>query len=118
VFSKTSMANKPEVVTLFERLFEEQVPETYTRIIDVLLAADMGAVVPTVTVPCAALAGAEDSYAPPDAVREFVSSLTAVPAPCDVTVLEGCAHMPFYEAPEEFARVVKRAVARVLLSSL
>lgn len=104
VFSPRSRRELPEVTGLFERLFEDQVPETYTHIIDVLLAADLNAAAGTVTVPCAAIGGAEDSYAPPDALRAFAASLTAAPAPCLVTILEGAGHMAFLERPEEFAR--------------
>ena len=100
VFSKKSLAEIPETIAMFDRLFEALAPETYTRIIEVLLAADMRSVVPTVTVPCAAIVGSDDSYAPPDAAREFVAGL---PVPCSVTVLEGCAHMPFHENPAAFA---------------
>lgn len=104
VFSPRSQHELPEITGLFERLFEEQVPETYTRIIDVLLAADLSAVTPTVTAPCAAIGGAEDSYAPPDDLRAFAAALTGAPARCPVTILEGAGHMAFYERPEEFAR--------------
>lgn|GEM_PF-841654 len=106
VFAPRTLAQQPEVVGLFERLFEEQVPETYTRIIDVLLAADLNEVVPRVNVPCAAIGGTEDSYAPPEALRAFTASLTALPAshaPCVTTVLEGAGHMAFYEQPAAFA---------------
>jgi 3-oxoadipate enol-lactonase len=113
VFAKKSLTEIPEVTALFERLFEEQIPETYTRIIDVLLAADLNRVVPTVIVPCAAVGGAEDSYAPPDALRAFAASLTALPAPCPVTVIEGAGHMVFLERPEEFT-----AAAREFLETL
>lgn len=110
VFSKKSFAEIPETISMFDRLFEALVPETYTRIIDVLLAADMRGVVPSVTVPCAAIVGSDDSYAPPDAAREFASS---IPVACPVTVLEGCAHMPFLEEPQAFA-----AAARAFLDPL
>lgn len=108
VFSKKSLTEKPEVIAMFERLFEELVPDTYTRIIEVLLAADMRAVAPTLTVPCAAIVGADDSYAPPEAAREFAAT---VPSGCPVTVLEGCAHMPFLEDPEGFARAAAEFLA-------
>jgi 3-oxoadipate enol-lactonase len=104
VFAPRSQRELVEVTGLFERLFEDQAPETYTRIIDVLLAADMTAAVGSVTVPCAAVGGAEDSYAPPDALRAFAAALTAQPAPCPVTILEGAGHMAFYEQPEKFAQ--------------
>ncbi len=109
VFSKKSLAEKPETIAMFDRLFEELAPDTYTRIIEVLLAADMRRVVSSVTVPCAAIVGSDDSYAPPEAAREFAAS---VPFGCPVTVLEGCAHMPFLEDPEGFA-----AAARTFLGS-
>lgn len=110
VFSRKSMAEKPETVAMFDRLFEALVPGTYTRIIEVLLAADMRAVAPTVAVPCAAIVGSDDTYAPPDAAREFAASL---PVPCPVTVLEGCAHMPFLEEPAAFAAAAADFLSRV-----
>jgi pimeloyl-ACP methyl ester carboxylesterase len=116
VFAPRTLREQPELVGLFERLFEEQVPETYTRIIDVLLAADVNAVVPTVNVPCAAIGGAEDSYAPPEALRAFTAMLTSLPAshaPCVTTVLDGAGHMAFYEQPAAFA-----VAARTFLDTL
>jgi 3-oxoadipate enol-lactonase len=103
VFSETSRRRHPEVVGLFERLFEEQAPASYVRSIEVLLAAELNAVVPTVTVPTAGVFGAEDLYAPPDAVEAFLARL---PAPCRAEMLEACGHMPFFEYPEHFAEVV------------
>ena len=63
---------------------------------------------PTVTVPCAAITGAEDQYAPPNAVREFVARL---PAPCPVEIIEGAAHLPFLEQPDAFAEAVRRVLS-------
>jgi pimeloyl-ACP methyl ester carboxylesterase len=105
VFSKRTLSEMPEVTGLFERLFEEQRGPEYVREIEVLLGADMNPVVPSVTVPCFAIAGREDSYAPPASVEEFVARLGA---PCDVEVLEGCGHMPFLESPEAFAATAAR----------
>jgi 3-oxoadipate enol-lactonase len=104
VFSPASLAHKAEVVGLFERLFEDQEAAAYVRSIEVLLGADLNAAVSTVTVPCLAVAGQEDSYAPPASVVEFADRL---PRACRVEVLEGCAHMPFFEDPEAFARVTR-----------
>ena len=105
VFAKRTLAEMPEVTGLFERLFEEQKGPEYVREIEVLLQADLGSVVPTVTVPCIAIAGREDSYAPPVAVEEFIAKL---PVPCAIEVLENCGHMPFLEEPQAFATVVAR----------
>ncbi len=103
VFSAASLRMHPEIVGMFERLFEEQEPSSYTRSIEVLLAADLNAVVPTVMVPTAGVFGAEDLYAPPDAVAEFLARL---PRPCRALTLEGSGHMPFFEEPERFAAAV------------
>ena len=105
VFSQRSLRERHEITGLFEQLFELQRGPEYVRQIELLLAADLNAVVPTVTAPCAAIAGREDSYAPPDAVRAFVAAL---PRPCEVEVLEDAAHMAFLEAPEAFAAAVER----------
>ena len=105
VFSKKSLAEQPEMVGLFERLFEEQRGPEYVRCIENLLAADMNAVVSTVTVPCIAIAGQDDSYAPPASVEEFVAKLGVT---CPVEVLDGCAHMAFLENPEAYAATVER----------
>ena len=105
VFAKRSLTEMPEITGLFERLFEEQQGPEYVREIEVLLAADLNHVVPSVTAPCIAIAGQEDSYAPPAAVEEFVARLAA---PCPIEVLENCGHMVFLEEPRAFADAVSR----------
>jgi 3-oxoadipate enol-lactonase len=103
VFAPRTMSEQPEVTGLFERLLEDQEAASYVRCIEVLLQADLNPVVPSVTVPCLAVAGREDSYAPPAAVEEFVARL---PGACGIQVLENCGHMPFLEDPEAFAAAV------------
>jgi len=92
------------MVGLFERLFEEQEPSTYLKSIEILLGADITAAVPTIKVPCFVVGGAEDSYAPPEALKAFIAQL---PRPCQHETLAGSAHMPFLEAPEAFAGIVE-----------
>lgn len=104
IFSPATMRTRPEVIALFERVFEAQPQDAYLRGIDVLLAASAETIAPTVTVPSIAITGADDQYAPPDAVRAFASAL---PAGCPVQVIPECAHMPFFEAPEAFASLVE-----------
>jgi 3-oxoadipate enol-lactonase len=108
VFAGRTLKEMPEVTGLFERLFEEQKGPEYVREIEVLLQADLNAVVPRVTAPCIAIAGREDSYAPPAAVEEFIARL---PGACPLEVLENCAHMPFLEDPAAFAAAVERFLA-------
>jgi pimeloyl-ACP methyl ester carboxylesterase len=105
VFSKTTLAEQPEMVALFERLFEAQRGPEYVREIELLLAADLNPVVPSVTVPCLAIAGRHDSYAPPEAVAEFAAQLGVT---CRVEILEHSAHLPFFEEPLAYATAVSK----------
>jgi pimeloyl-ACP methyl ester carboxylesterase len=91
-------------VGLFERLFDTQDAADYVRSLELLLAADASDVVPMVTVPCASISGSDDQYAPPASVAAFLAALPAAPA---AVVLPGVGHMPFFEAPVEFARLVR-----------
>jgi pimeloyl-ACP methyl ester carboxylesterase len=109
VFAADTYHRRPEAVGAFERLFEAQPVDNYVRCCEILIGANAEAIVPTVTVPCAAITGAEDQYAPPNAVREFVARL---PAPCPVEIIEGAAHLPFLEQPDEFATAVRGFLAR------
>ncbi len=104
VFSKATFRDQPEMVKLVERIFEGQNPASYLHSIELLLGADVRAIVPTVKVPCMALAGTEDSYAPPDSVKEFVSQ---IPGGCEEKIIQDYAHMLFLEAPEVFAKTVE-----------
>jgi 3-oxoadipate enol-lactonase len=104
VFSPVTTRDYPEVVALFERLFETHSVDTYTRWCRLLLEADATAIVPTVTVPCLAITGADDQYAPPDAVAAFVERL---PRAARVEVIPDCGHVPFLERPEAFAATVR-----------
>jgi pimeloyl-ACP methyl ester carboxylesterase len=103
VFGRRALEEKPEVVGLFERLLEAHDPGLYVRNMNALLAASATDVVPTVTVPCLSISGTEDVYAPPDFVSAFIARL---PRPCDQVLLDGVGHMPFFEAPDEFAKAL------------
>lgn len=108
VFGSRAIEQKPEVVGLFERLLEAHDPGAYIRNMEALLAASATDVVPTVTVPCLSVSGTEDAYAPADAVSAFINRL---PQPCEQVLLEGVGHMPFFEAPDEFAKAIERFLA-------
>ncbi len=73
VFAASTFGARPEVVAAFERLFEMQSVEAYVRCCMILLSANAEAIVPTVTVPCLAITGEHDQYAPPDAVAAFIA---------------------------------------------
>ena len=103
VFAAEWMQKQPEMVGLFERLFEAQEPALYVRSIEVLLGTDVRSIAPTLKIPCMAVIGSEDSYAPPESVKEFISH---IPGGCREEILQGCGHSPFFETPETFAKVV------------
>jgi pimeloyl-ACP methyl ester carboxylesterase len=104
VFSPRSIERQPEVVGLFERVFDTQPADGYVRSLQVLISASMSAVVPSVTVPCCSINGAEDLYAPLEAVSLFLDMFPQRPAQ---VVLPGVGHLPFFEAPEAFAAAVR-----------
>ena len=104
VFSPSTFLDRPEVVAAFERLFETQTVDSYTRCCRILLDANASARVGTVTVPCLAITGADDQYAPPDAVSAFARGIPTRP---HVEVIPECGHLPFLEQPDVFASAVK-----------
>lgn len=103
VFSPATLAGQPELVALFERLFETGSLEAYIASTRVLLDADATHLVGSVRVPCLAVTGADDQYAPPEAVAAFVQSL---PHHAPLEVIGACGHLPFLEQPDAFARVI------------
>jgi pimeloyl-ACP methyl ester carboxylesterase len=105
VFSPASLRARPELIGMFERLFEAQSPEAYVRCADLLLGCDAAAILPTVTVPTVAVTGADDQYAPPDDVRGFMAQ---VPGGRGTEVIPECGHLPFFESIEAFTRIVGR----------
>lgn len=102
-FSKSTLSRRPELAALFGALWESQSAEAYLEGLDSLLEADAGPFLPHATMPCLVLRGAEDGYAPAEESRRFAASL---PGPVRFVELEGCAHMPFLEAPEAFAEAI------------
>ncbi len=110
VFGSRALTTVPEAVGMFERLVEAHPAATYIRNVEALLSASATDVVPTVTVPCLSLSGADDNYAPPDFVAAFVSQL---PSSCEQIVWPGVGHMPFFEIPALFADSVADFLARL-----
>jgi 3-oxoadipate enol-lactonase len=101
--SKSTLAQRPEIAALFGGLWESQSAEAYLEGLDSLLAADAGPFAAHAAMPCLVLRGVEDGYAPAEESRRFAATL---PGPVRFVELEGCAHMPFLEAPEAFAAAI------------
>jgi len=108
-FARATFDTTPELIALFERLFEAQDPQQYTRACEILLSTSAAGLASSVPVPCLALTGSEDQYAPPDLVTGFAGELQA----CRVEILSNCGHLPFLEAPEAFAGAVRSYLSAV-----
>ena len=99
-FSSSTRENQPELVAMFERLFEAQEPVAYMRSCEILQSISATSILPRVQAPCLALTGRHDQYAPPDLVSAFVQQLPSTHAE---VVLPDAGHFPFLETPEPFA---------------
>lgn len=102
-FARATFRAQPELVGMFERLFELQDAAGYVRCAEILIEASATELLPRVAVPCLSIVGAEDQYAPPALVGAFVQQL---PVTCRNDVMEDCGHLPFLEAPDRFAGLV------------
>jgi pimeloyl-ACP methyl ester carboxylesterase len=107
VFAPESLRRRAELVGMFERLFEAQDPASYVACINLLITESAVDAVPAVRVPCLAITGANDLYAPPDDVHAFVRQ---IPGPPRHLVIPDCGHLPFLETPDVFARYVRAFV--------
>jgi pimeloyl-ACP methyl ester carboxylesterase len=103
VFSPATIPAQPELVALFERLFEAGSLDGYVACTRLLLVADAIPLVGSVRVPCLGVTGSDDQYAPPDAVAAFLRGL---PGGAALEIIGACGHLPFLEQPAAFARVV------------
>jgi 3-oxoadipate enol-lactonase len=102
-FSRRSRIERPELAACFAKLFDRQDAAAYADTADALAAWTARELPPLDRVPCLAITGEEDRYAPPDAVHVFARML---PARTRVEVLRDCGHLPFLEQPAVFATLV------------
>jgi 3-oxoadipate enol-lactonase len=102
VFARQSLDAIPDKVAMFQRLLAQSDPEGYAQTAVALADGSAADVVARVRVPCLCVTGTEDRYAPPTAVRLFASSIPSA----GYRELPDCGHMPFFEAPDAFNRIV------------
>jgi 3-oxoadipate enol-lactonase len=102
VFARRSLDEIPEKVAMFQRLLAQSDPEGYAQTALALADGSAADVVGRLRVPCLCVTGTEDRYAPPAAVRRFTRSI----AGAEYRELPDCGHMPFFEAPDAFDRIV------------
>jgi pimeloyl-ACP methyl ester carboxylesterase len=104
-FSARTRNDRPELTALFARLFETQDARAYADTAQAL-ARWIAPPLPDLTgVSCFLVSGAEDRYAPPDAIAAFAHAL---PAGTAAEILPDCAHFPFLEQPAAFNALVER----------
>jgi 3-oxoadipate enol-lactonase len=108
-FAAATLERQPELVGMFERLFDAQDPETYVRCCRILISASASGLPAHVQVPCFSISGSEDQYAPPDLVTEFVRQLPDG----GQDVVQGCGHFPFLEQPDAFTAALRPFLERV-----
>lgn len=109
-FSRRTLDEQPELVAMFERLFELQDPAVYVRCCEILMGLSGRESLPAVRLPCLSITGAEDQYAPPDLVSGFMQALAC---PRREVLIPDCGHLPFLEAPEAFSAAVESFVESV-----
>jgi pimeloyl-ACP methyl ester carboxylesterase len=108
-FAAATLEREPELVGMFERLFDAQDPGTYVRCCRILIGASASGLPAHVQVPCFSISGSEDPYAPPDLVTEFVGQLPDG----GQDVLQDCGHFPFLEQPDAFTAALRPFLERV-----
>jgi len=108
-FAKATLERQPELVALFERLFDAQDPDTYVRCCRILISASAAGSPARVRVPCLSISGTEDQYAPPDLVTAFVNDLPDG----EQEILPDCGHFPFLERPVAFTTRLRTFLERV-----
>ncbi len=109
VFSAKTVRTMPGLVAMYHRLLELNDPIAYAQAAEALSKASAADTLSTISVPCLAVTGSEDRYAPPAAVKAFVSRLRG---PAEYREIEDCGHMPFFEKPETFEDIVREFLGR------
>ncbi len=105
VFSAASLQTVPDKVAMYHRLLELNDPIGYAGAADALAHSSARDCISKIRVPCLAMTGSEDHYAPPSFVKEFVTQLAGSVQYCE---MKDCGHMPFFEKPDLFAATIRR----------
>lgn len=111
-FSARSQRERPEVTSLFAKLFERQDPAGYVATAYALAAWTARPLPPLDDVAVLAMTGYEDRYCPPDALQTFARTLPESARSARLEVITGCGHLPFLERPETFNAIVSDFLRR------
>ena len=107
--SGRTRTSRPDVVSQVAAILEAQPPDGYLATARALITWAARPLPPLESVRCLAVTGAEDRYAPPEDVRALAAHLPGAPA---AVIVPDCAHLPFLEDPQTFARIVDEFLAR------
>jgi len=107
LFAERSFNTIPDKIAMFTRLLAQSDGEGYAQTADALANASAADIAPRVRIPCLCITGAQDRYAPPNAVRAFADSISGA----GYREIPNCGHMPFYETPEEFNGMIRSFLA-------
>jgi 3-oxoadipate enol-lactonase len=108
--SERTIRQAPGLAALFGRTFEQQSPEGYVATARALASWTAPPLPPLGGVSCLLVAGEDDRYAPPDAMRAFQATL---PPGTALELIPGCAHLPFLERPAEFSALIRTFLDRL-----
>ena len=103
LISEKSRTEQPLLQIFLRRLLETADPNAYAAMAEALAAASAEKEVHALRAPFMAITGSDDRYAPPEQVELFLRRLQV---PTQHHIIEGCGHLPFFEAPDEFNRTV------------
>lgn len=107
LFSPEYQADHPELIQERRARFIAVDPQTFHNACNALASLDLRPALAGVTVPVLVLVGELDEATPPPMSRELAAGLPNA----RLEVLEGCAHVPQLQEPEQFMKAIAAFIA-------